>query len=369
MSSDRNRGGIRVTAYGDVFIKALEKAAADAAAIGKKAAEQSKSNMTIVSLTLNLGNNTERRYSLMPIHKTPIVYGQRFSTSGNKFISSVELEKWGYQRVSNPNAIHVVFQRIPVQVIVLVDGKQTYNRSDKAYLCDGRTYTLEPQILMEAIAPYAKQDNFGSYAQDFTGARPVWLRDLKDFVNSEAVFSVDYVMHFNTVGIAKIIVNKDARLPFADFINALGFRESTNNYQSVNPSGFMGRYQFGTDALVDIGFMDRRGNWTSMANELGIYSNQDFLHNPMVQDKAMNLYLNKNWVYITNLGLLKHLDTTMNGVIITKSGLVAAAHLVGIGGLQKALNRGDLASEADNNGTTALMYMTSFGGYNIDAIK
>ena len=39
MSLDRDRGGIRVTAYGDVFKKALEEAAAEAAAAGKKAVE------------------------------------------------------------------------------------------------------------------------------------------------------------------------------------------------------------------------------------------------------------------------------------------------------------------------------------------
>jgi len=106
-----------------------------------------------------------------------------------------------------------------------------------------------------------------------------------------------------------------------------------------------------------------------MANNLGIYSNQDFLNSPGVQDKAMNMFLNKNWGYVRNSGLLKYVGTSMNGVTITESGLVAATHLVGIGKLQRALNNGDLASEADGNGTTALSYMTKFGGYNIDSIK
>ena len=364
MSKDKSEGGIRAPWYGIPMDAGIE-----AAKTGLKIAEQSKNDKTIVSLTLKLGNSTERIYSLMPYHKTPVVYGQGYSASGNKYISDTELKKWGYQHVSDPNDINVVYRRIPVQVIVLVDGKETYKKPDKAFLYEGKTFTLEPQVLVESMAPYATSLNFESYAQDLTGARPVWLRDLGDYINSEAMFNVEYVKYFNTIGIATIKVNKDTRLPFTDYINALGFMESSNNYQAVNPYNYLGRFQFGPLALQDIGYKDKNGNWTKVANDLGIYSNQDFLNSPRVQDKAMNMFLNKNWGYLSNSGLLKYVGISMNGIIITESGLVAAAHLVGIGKLQNALKKGDLTSEEDGNGTTALSYMTKFGGYNIDPIK
>ena len=137
----------------------------------------------------------------------------------------------------------------------------------------------------------------------------------------------------------------------------------------VGAENYVRLFPIWNTCLQDIGFKDSGGSWTSTANGLGVYSNQDFLNSPGVQDMAMNMLLNKNWGYITNLGLQKYVDTSMNGITITESGLVAASHLDGIGGLQKALNNGDLTSVKDGNGTTALSYMTKFGGYNIDKIN
>ena len=59
----------------------------------------------------------------------------------------------------------------------------------------------------------------------------------------------------------------------------------------------------------------------------------------------------------------------MNGVLITDSGLLAAAHLVGIGALNKAMKASALNSAKDGNGVTAREYMEMFGGYNVDEIK
>jgi len=159
-----------------------------------------------------------------------------------------------------------------------------------------------------------------------------------------------------------------SRKQFTDFINDLGFKESSNNYGNNNNPPYLGRYQFGPFALEDIGFKDSSRNWTSLANNLGVYSDKDFLNNPAVQDQAMNLYLKKNWEYAINYGLDNYIGSTMNGVVITESGLLAAMHLVGVGAVRNAIRKGDLASEKDGNGTTALSYMVRFGGYNVDQI-
>jgi len=200
MSIDRSSGGIRVNAYGDVFKKALE----EAASTGIKVAEQSKNDRLIVSITLKLGNAVEKRYSPMPYYKTPLTYKQGFSVFGGKYISSIELESWGYKLISDPNDIQVVFQRIPVQVIVLVDGKETYNKWNMAFLCDGKAFTLEPQVIVEAMMPYSKPGKFESYTQDLTGARPILLHALKDFVDEEVIYSVEYEKYLNHIGIATI---------------------------------------------------------------------------------------------------------------------------------------------------------------------
>ena len=62
------------------------------------------------------------------------------------------------------------------------------------------------------------------------------------------------------------------------FLDALGMRESSNNYQAVNEFGYLGRYQMGALALEDIGFKNGAGEWTEMAHTHGIYTNSDFLN-------------------------------------------------------------------------------------------
>ena len=153
-----------------------------------------------------------------------------------------------------------------------------------------------------------------------------------------------------------------------NFLESLGFRESSNNYDIVNKQGYMGKYQFGSIALRDIGFYDNNNNWTEKASEYGVYSKETFLNNPEAQEAAIRMLLKNNWRYLTNYGLLDYIGTTMNGVLITEFGLLAAAHLVGIGGLKKAIEAGDLTSVKDGNGVTAKEYMELFGGYNVDEI-
>lgn len=55
----------------------------------------------------------------------------------------------------------------------------------------------------------------------------------------------------------------------------------------------------------------------------------------------------------------------MNGVVITESGLIAAAHLVRIGGIKRASESGDLDSQADGFNAKAKEYMELFGGFDV----
>ena len=59
---------------------------------------------------------------------------------------------------------------------------------------------------------------------------------------------------------------------YQEFLEALGRRESTNNYAAVNRFGYMGRYQMGGSALKEAGFKDENGAWTALAHSYGIYN-------------------------------------------------------------------------------------------------
>jgi hypothetical protein len=158
----------------------------------------------------------------------------------------------------------------------------------------------------------------------------------------------------------------------SEFLNALANRESSMNPTSVNGFGYAGLFQMGEAALQDAGYYrgdatrtnDWTGNWTGKA---GINSLADFLNNPDAQIQAVVAYQNKITAQIHSLGLDASIGKTINGVPITKSGLVAGAHLVGIGNLSNFINSNGANVPRDGNGIPVSDYVAQFGGCTIDA--
>ena len=105
------------------------------------------------------------------------------------------------------------------------------------------------------------------------------------------------------------------------FLDALGHQESGNRYDIVNRFGYMGRYQFGKATLRTIKVK---------------VDKETFLNNPQIQDYAMLKLLcyNKN-------KLQKYIDNfegqEINGILVTESDLLAAAHLGGQGSVKNGL--------------------------------
>ena len=60
----------------------------------------------------------------------------------------------------------------------------------------------------------------------------------------------------------------------------------------------------------------------------------------------------------------KYVGKTINGVYITESGLLAAAHLAGAGNVRKFFRKG--YEFYDGNGTKMTSYMIKFANYNLN---
>ena len=131
------------------------------------------------------------------------------------------------------------------------------------------------------------------------------------------------------------------------FLNAIGFRESSNRYDIVNRWGYMGKYQFGRSTLKGLGYD---------------VSKKEFLSNHDLQEEAMMALLNHN-----KEKLQKYIDIfdgkNVNGIYITESGILAAAHLGGQGSVKRFFKNGRVFR--DGNGTKITSYMEKFSGYDI----
>lgn len=132
-----------------------------------------------------------------------------------------------------------------------------------------------------------------------------------------------------------------------DFLDAIGFKESGNRYDIVNRYGYMGRYQFGKKTLRGLGFKQ---------------SKQEFLNSPLVQEKAMTALLKQNKRSLRKY-IEKYDGKIVHGVLVTESGLLAAAHLGGAGSVKKWFRTGKV--RRDGNGVKITSYMTKFSGYQL----
>lgn len=169
---------------------------------------------------------------------------------------------------------------------------------------------------------------------------------------------------------------------YQDFLNALGFRESSSipdgvqNYGIENRFGFIGKYQFGEAVLFDLGYYavdnsdnnlfknDWIGNWSGKND---IHSKQDYLGNGLVQEIIIRDWQAVLWNRIRFLELDRYEGQVLNGQPITLSGMLATAHLIGAGsrssdtaGLKGYLLSGATFSPGDGNGTSANDYMKLF---------
>ena len=133
---------------------------------------------------------------------------------------------------------------------------------------------------------------------------------------------------------------------FIGFKEALAFRESRGNYTIVNRFGYMGKYQFGKSALQFYGVKDA----------------QQFLNSPEQQERLFTLSLQRNKWYLRN-EIKQYVGTKINGIEITESGILAAAHLVGAQSVKKYLKKKGRYAFADGNGTTLQNYLKHFAGY------
>ena len=133
------------------------------------------------------------------------------------------------------------------------------------------------------------------------------------------------------------------------FLQDIGFRESTNNYKAVNQFGYLGKYQFGRKTLNAIGFKD--------------VTNREFLANPSIQEEAMLVLLKRNKRTLRR-EIKKYVGQTVNGVYITESGLLAAAHLAGAGNVRRFFRKG--YEFEDGNGTKMTSYMIKFADYDLN---
>ena len=158
------------------------------------------------------------------------------------------------------------------------------------------------------------------------------------------------------------------------FLDDLGKRESSGNYKIVNKFGYLGKYQMGEMALVDLGYYTKsnkiyNNDWSGIfTGKDNIFSKKDFLNASEVQEKCQIEFMKLQWRYIKNLELNIYVDKIINNIKISQSGLLAASHLVGVYNVKKYLNSDGKQIQKDGFKTSIEEYLIKFKDYDVTTI-
>jgi hypothetical protein len=139
---------------------------------------------------------------------------------------------------------------------------------------------------------------------------------------------------------------------FIGYKEAIAFKESQGKYNKINSLGYLGKYQFGSRTLRTI----------------GVYNTTTFLNTPELQEKAFLALLAKN-KWLLREEIEKYEGTIMNGIYITESGILAAAHLGGPSSVKRYFRANGERYFRDAYGTSIRSYMKAFGGYDTSFIE
>lgn len=139
---------------------------------------------------------------------------------------------------------------------------------------------------------------------------------------------------------------------YIGFKEAVGFAESRGDYDKINTLGYLGKYQFGRTTL----------------KQFNIHNSKKFLNDPKLQENAFLALCSVN-KWILKKDIKRSVGKRINGIKITESGILAAAHLAGAGSVQKFLrSNGEIGFE-DAYGTPIEYYMKKFAGYDTSFIE
>lgn len=173
--------------------------------------------------------------------------------------------------------------------------------------------------------------------------------------------------------VSRMESSSDLSLPLTAPIN---IRASQNK----NSRGYIGFFQFGEAALIDLGYYKHwkdnsdkteANDWTgSWVGHNDVNSLSDFLKSPAKQVQIIGEWIDLLCKRLRNRSFNEYYGKIINGIEITESGAIAGAHLVGDGGLGSFLGvsayKGNY-KEVDGNNVHISKYIEMFNHYDLES--
>ena len=160
---------------------------------------------------------------------------------------------------------------------------------------------------------------------------------------------------FKFKSLSNAVSKRYHEMEFSRFINDLGYSESGNNWLCVNLIGCFGEWQFDESTLKYLGYRT--------------ITLKKFKANPEIFPRELQMKALKALIRVNLCILMDYehfIGDSVNGVLITKSGMIAASHLGGAGSLQKFFNSNGRINKKDVLGTSIYDYLKKFRNYDLE---
>ena len=200
-----------------------------------------------------------------------------------------------------------------------------------------------------------------------------------------------------------------------EFFEKLAKLESGGKYNLADQKYYIGKYQIGTDVLMDIGWLPKGSTWANArfigegATKWKLTGKQSFLNTPAAQDEVIMRSVKMRWVTLKkhkdkickNIAVPKNAvykapgkvtasetrvktiimkkrnqgykaeDLRGKSFLLTSSGMLAASHLCGQGAMSNALEnnfKGVWGIPVDGNAMPSLLYAENLAGHDLSVI-
>ncbi|MDV7429241.1 M23 family metallopeptidase [Acinetobacter baumannii] len=173
--------------------------------------------------------------------------------------------------------------------------------------------------------------------------------------------------------VSRMESSSDLSLPLTASVNI-------NASKVKNALGYIGFFQFGEAALIDLGYYKHWDNnsdktpindWSeTWVGHNGINSLSDFLKSPAKQIQIIGEWIDLLCKRLRNRSFNEYYGKIINGIEITESGAIAGAHLVGEGGLGSFLGVPGFKGkykESDGNNVHISKYIDMFNHYDLES--
>lgn len=144
------------------------------------------------------------------------------------------------------------------------------------------------------------------------------------------------------------VLAEQAEQGYRDLMAELSMSESSGRVDVINEIGAIGKYQFMPSTLEELGLRIRPDE----------FAEDPSLFPENVQDSIMLEFIRLNEQYLQEVISQYTGDTLECGTVVTKAGILAAAHLAGRFGVERYFKEGH--NPQDIYGTSVVTYLTKF---------